>query len=68
MTRALHHTATYRSFDLTECRINRIIDGDKVRVMISWPKKWTEVKPGEGGGLTFYDVTEWEEAELELIK
>lgn len=70
----LYHTAGHQSFDLTECKIHRIVDADgKARFIVSYPKKWeaSEKQPmalarGGEASLRSFNVLEWEEVELEV--
>lgn len=68
-----YHLTGYQTFDLTECKIHRIVGSDgKPRFIAFFPKKWTvgdtiEMQTVTKGVISMkpYTVTEWEEVELE---
>jgi len=75
--RQAYHSAGYRAYDLTECKIHRLVDKEtgKVRFVLCYPKKW-EADEGlprmqsANGKMTgrAYDVREWQEVELEIVE
>jgi hypothetical protein len=74
MRQAYHHTG-YGAFDLTECKIHRVVDKEtgKVSFLLCCPKAWEAVGEKDTTAINgktmirHYNVTEWEEIELEGI-
>jgi len=70
--KALRHWTPHYNLDMTECRLNVVMDTDgKPHIMASFPKKWEfppeeEVPRLEGTRFKLFKVTEWEEVELEV--
>ena len=71
-----YHVTGYHMFDLTECKVHRLVDKDtgKVRFVLCFPKAWEAAEEKQTmmsiakGEVSFrnYNITEWEEVELEV--
>ena len=72
--KALHNWTPHYNLDMTECRLNVVVDADgKPHIMASFPTRWEkpsleEYTPFEGEKFKLYKVIEWEEVELEVKK
>lgn len=72
--RQIYHTTGHRAYDLTECRVHRLVDkSGKAKFVVCWPVKWVKLEPqqltthdGKQVTMCGYSVTEWAEAELDL--
>jgi len=70
----IYHDTGYMAYDLTECKLNRLVDKDgKSHFIISYPKTWDagekQKLPTITGGEVehrLYIVKEWEEVELDV--
>ena len=71
--RQAYHSTGYKAFDLTECKIHRLVDKEtgKVRYVLCYPTAWTADEariPAVNGKMTgrAYNITEWQEIDLDV--
>ena len=65
----LRHWTKHYNLDMTECKLNVIVDRDgEPHIMCSFPKKWREGREDEGvpkgDKFKIFEITEWDEVEL----
>jgi len=68
-----YHSAGYKAYDLTECKIHRLVDKEtgKARFVLCYPSKWEADNTlprvsGANNAMTAraYTVQEWQEVEI----
>lgn len=67
----LHHWTQHLNLDMTECKLNRIVDADgKAHFIISFPAEWKQHTDEAGrvapGKFKVFEITRWEEVEIKL--